>query len=78
MHEAQTLLQNVTYTNDPYFCLEGADIAVIITEWDQFRALDMERVKSTLSQPILVDLRNVYSADYMTKLGFEYHSVGRP
>lgn len=67
----------IDYCTDAYDCLKGADAMVIVTEWDTFRALDMDRVKSLLTSPILVDLRNVYRPEDMKKLGFTYSSVGR-
>jgi hypothetical protein len=57
---------------------DGADVMVILTEWDRFRALDLERVKSLLKSPTIVDLRNVYRPDEMQALGFAYSSIGRP
>ncbi len=77
MEQAKAVLSNVTYCSDSYEALEGADAAVIVTEWDAFRALDMERVKSLLTKPILVDLRNLYSRTDMEKAGFAYYGVGR-
>lgn len=78
MDEASHMLSGVDYADNPYDCLEGADALVIITEWDQFRALDLSRVKKSLSAPIIVDLRNIYSPEEMEKLGFDYTSIGRP
>lgn len=78
MEEAKHLLEGVEYADNPYQALEGADAMVIITEWDQFRALDMRRIKDTLKAPIVVDLRNIYAADDMAKRGFDYTSIGRP
>jgi UDPglucose 6-dehydrogenase len=77
MEEAAKLLDGVTFTSDPYTALEGADVMVLITEWDQFRALDLERVKSILKSPIVVDLRNVYRPAEMAAAGFSYSSIGR-
>ncbi len=77
MHEAKTLLEGVSYMEGPYQCLEGADALVIITEWDEFRALDMQRVKELLTAPNLIDLRNIYQANRMLAAGFNYTSVGR-
>ena len=77
MEQAKKVLANVTYCSDPYEALDGADAAVIVTEWDAFRALDIERVKSLLTQPILVDLRNLYSRSDMERAGFSYVGVGR-
>ena len=78
MEEAKPLLPDITYCDDPYSCAENADILVIVTEWDQFRALDMGRLKSALKSPVLVDLRNIYSPNRMADLGFKYSSIGRP
>ena len=78
MEEASHMIEGITYTQNPYEALEGADAMVIITEWDQFRALDLERVKSTLSGNVVVDLRNIYSPEDMQRRGFEYSSIGRP
>jgi UDPglucose 6-dehydrogenase len=62
---------------DPYSCVQGADAMLILTEWDQFRALDLDRVKAALRSPVIVDLRNIYKpADVIAK-GFTYVSVGR-
>jgi UDPglucose 6-dehydrogenase len=78
MHEAEKMLKDVFFADGPYHAIEGADAMVIVTEWDQFRALDMGRVKSLLKSPTVVDLRNVYKPDDMAKRGFKYYSVGRP
>lgn len=77
MSEAKKLLQDIDYTSSAYDCIEGADAAVIITEWDEFRALDLARVKSLLKTPILIDLRNIYKLSAIRALGFTYSSVGR-
>ena len=71
-HEAEKLLSGVAFKDGPYDALEGADIAVITTEWDQFRALDLDRVKELMRQPAIVDLRNVYRPEQMRALGFSY------
>ncbi|BDX00714.1 UDP-glucose dehydrogenase family protein [Maricaulis maris] len=76
--EAEKLLPNVEFVSGPYFCAEGADVLVIITEWNEFRALDMKRLKSTMKAPVLVDLRNIYTLEEATNAGFAYTSVGRP
>ena len=78
MHEAQKLMSGLDYTEDAYGAIEGADAMVIITEWDQFRALDLDRVKTLLKSDVVVDLRNIYAPEDMAKRGFEYTSVGRP
>ena len=76
--EAQRLLPEVKTASDPYHCIEGADALVILTEWDQFRALDLDRVKAMLRKPVVVDLRNIYKPEDMAARGFTYVSVGRP
>ena len=78
MEEAAPLLPGVEFTEGPYQTMDGADALVIITEWDEFRALDIERVKSLLNAPVLVDLRNIYRLEEMEKSGIQYHSIGRP
>jgi UDPglucose 6-dehydrogenase len=78
MHEAGKLLSDVDFRNGPYEAAEGADAIVIITEWDQFRALDLDRIKLLMNRPVLVDLRNIYKPADMRTRGFTYTSVGRP
>jgi UDPglucose 6-dehydrogenase len=63
---------------DAYTALEGADGVVILTEWNEFRALDLAQVKKALKRPLMVDLRNIYRPDEMEKAGYSYVSVGRP
>ncbi|MFA5970348.1 MAG: UDP-glucose/GDP-mannose dehydrogenase family protein [Sphingomonas sp.] len=75
--QARKVLDNVTYCDGPYEAIEGADALAIVTEWNQFRALDMRRVKSLLNGNVLVDLRNIYSRTELQELGFQYHAVGR-
>ena len=77
MEQAAKLLQNVDFKDDTYATMEGADALVIVTEWDAFRALDLKRVKSLLSEPILIDLRNIYPRDIVENAGFTYIAVGR-
>lgn len=77
MEQAAKILDNVTYCDNAYDTIEGADAAVIVTEWDAFRALDLARVKSLLNQPLLVDLRNLYSRQDVEKQGLRYVGVGR-
>jgi UDPglucose 6-dehydrogenase len=77
MHEAAKLMPDVTYCESPYKACEGADALVLITEWNEFRALDLDRIKGLLKQPLFIDLRNVYRSEALTNLGFSYHSVGR-
>ena len=77
MTEASRLLDGVVFRDGPYEAVEGADVVVILTEWDQFRALDLDRVKLLVRQPVMVDLRNVYRPDDMRARGFRYSSIGR-
>jgi len=78
MHEAGKLLTEVEFCEGPFQAVEGADAMVLITEWDQFRALDLDRVKKLLKSPVVIDLRNVYQPADMARRGFTYVSVGRP
>jgi UDPglucose 6-dehydrogenase len=75
--QAKLVLTNVDYAQNPYDCLTGADVAVLITEWDAFRALDMDRVRNVMKTPALVDLRNVYRPEEMARRGIAYTSIGR-
>ena len=78
MEEAAKVLDgDVTFVDGPYSAVEGADVAVILTEWDQFRALDLDRVKLLMKAPVVVDLRNVYRPEDMRVRGFRYSSIGR-
>ena len=78
MHEAREMLDGVDYKDGAYDAITGADAMVIITEWDQFRALDLARVKDLLKEDVVVDLRNIYEPADMVRRGFTYTSVGRP
>ena len=78
MKEARNLLPGVTFCTDAYDAMTGADAVVILTEWNQFRNLDIKRMKSVLKAPVMVDLRNVYSPADMKAAGFTYASIGRP
>jgi len=78
MDEAKKLMPDLAYCDDAYATMEGADAVILVTEWNEFRGLDLERVKSLLRQPLIIDLRNVYQPEDMAKAGFVYHSVGRP
>jgi len=75
--EAKAILPEVEYGRDPYDVAEGADALVLATEWNQFRRLDLQRLKTLLKTPIFIDLRNVYEPDQMKRLGFNYCGVGR-
>jgi len=78
MDQARLELPDITYCDSPYSCAAKADALVIVTEWEQFRALDLTRLKTEMAQPVIVDLRNIYRADEMAEHGFTYESVGRP
>ena len=78
MQQARQILPDVTYCDNPYACAKGADALVIVTEWEEFRALDFEQLKSVMAQPVMVDLRNIYRPEEIAKLGFRYLSIGRP
>ena len=78
MSQAQALLQNVVYCEDAYACAETADALVIVTEWEQFRALDLDRLRDQMDCPVVVDLRNIYRPEEMNRRGFVYACVGRP
>jgi UDPglucose 6-dehydrogenase len=77
MEQAKQVLTDVTYCAGPYECVEDADAAVIVTEWEEFRALDLERLRDLMACPVIVDLRNIYRPDDMKKRGFAYVCVGR-
>ncbi|WP_207458396.1 UDP-glucose/GDP-mannose dehydrogenase family protein [Azospirillum sp. SYSU D00513] len=78
MHEAKKLLPGVEWTEDAYGTLAGADCVTILTEWNEFRALDLARVRSLMKRPVMIDLRNIYKPEVMTQAGFAYSSIGRP
>jgi UDPglucose 6-dehydrogenase len=78
MDQAKLELPDITYCDSPYSCAARADALVIVTEWEQFRALDLTRLKNEMAQPVIVDLRNIYRPDEMADHGFTYPSVGRP
>ena len=78
MEQAKLVLDGVTYCDGPYACAQGANALVIVTEWEQFRALDLDRLKRVMASPVLIDLRNIYRPDDLAKLGFIYDSIGRP
>jgi UDPglucose 6-dehydrogenase len=79
MEQAKKVLPELTYCGDEYECAAGADALVIVTEWEQFRALDLDRLKQVMGEkPAVVDLRNIYPPGDLTQRGFVYESVGRP
>jgi UDPglucose 6-dehydrogenase len=77
MEESKHFINGIEYASDEYSALKDADALVIVTEWNQFRSLDLEKVKSLLNAPKIADLRNVYEPEDMRELGFEYVGVGR-
>ena len=78
MDQAKKELPTLAYCQDPYACAQDADALVIVTEWEQFRALDFARLKTVMARPVVVDLRNIYRPEDMARYGFSYVSVGRP
>ena len=76
--EAGDLLPGITFADGPYEAVTGADAMVLLTEWDQFRALDLDRVKGLMRTPVVVDMRNVYRPEDLRRRGFAYTSIGRP
>jgi UDPglucose 6-dehydrogenase len=76
--EAEALLPGVDFKSGPYEAITGADVMVLLTEWDQFRALDLDHVRGLMRAPVVVDLRNVYRPDEVRQRGFAYSSIGRP
>ncbi|MBU1862050.1 MAG: UDP-glucose/GDP-mannose dehydrogenase family protein [Candidatus Omnitrophica bacterium] len=77
MDEAKKVLHNVTYAKSAYDAVKGADALVLLTEWNEFRYLDLLRIKKLLKQPLFIDLRNVYEPERIKRLGFDYVSLGR-
>jgi UDPglucose 6-dehydrogenase len=77
MTEAKHCLPEIEYAADEYDAITGADALVFMTEWNQFRALDMKKVKQLLKTPKIADLRNIYEPEVMREMGFEYVGVGR-
>jgi len=77
MEVAKGVLNDVTYCANPYEVAEGSDALVVMTEWNEFKHLDMARIKKAMRQPILVDGRNMYDVEEIQKLGFVYRGMGR-
>jgi len=77
MDKAKEILRNVEYARDPYEVAKGSNALVIVTEWDEFRKMNLERIKNLLVNPVIVDGRNIYELQKMKQLGFIYKSVGR-
>jgi UDPglucose 6-dehydrogenase len=78
MSEARKLLPGVEFGTSAYEVMTGADALVVLTEWNEFRALDPARIKSLMRTPVVVDLRNIYNPGDMASAGFSYVSIGRP
>lgn len=77
MEAAKGMLTDVEYARDAYACAEGAHALAIVTEWNMFRALDLDRLKQVMAEPVMVDLRNIYRPEDVRRRGFTYKSVGR-
>ncbi|MBT4940588.1 MAG: UDP-glucose/GDP-mannose dehydrogenase family protein [Rhodospirillaceae bacterium] len=77
MAEAKEMLDGVNWCDGAYEALEGADVVAIVTEWNEFRALNLERMKELMASPVMVDLRNIYNPAEMTASGFDYYCIGR-
>jgi UDPglucose 6-dehydrogenase len=78
MPQARKVLENVTFCDNAYDCANGAHALVIVTEWEQFRALDLKEMASVMASSVIVDLRNIYSPEEVIRNGFHYCGVGRP
>jgi UDPglucose 6-dehydrogenase len=78
MPQARKILENVTFCDDAYDCAKGAHALVIVTEWEQFRALDLGKMASIMASSVIVDLRNIYSPEEVIRNGFHYCGIGRP
>jgi len=77
MDEARAIMEGPVWCSDAYDAMDGADVVAIVTEWNEFRALDLARAKELLKRPVMVDLRNIYRPEEMRESGFDYISVGR-
>ncbi len=79
MEKAKPLLpDSVVYCDTPYDVAEGCDALAVVTEWNEFKQLNLERVRGLMKQPIIFDGRNIYPPDRMERFGFQYISIGRP
>lgn len=78
MDQARAQFPDLVCFDDPYSAAAGADVLVLMTEWNEFRNMDLPRIQSALGSPRLLDCRNVYDPREMAELGFDYVSVGRP
>jgi UDPglucose 6-dehydrogenase len=77
MKNAAAMLADVTWCDAPYRCVDGADVCVVLTSWNAFRGLDLSAMAQSMRTPVMVDLRNLYSADHANAAGFDYYSIGR-
>lgn len=78
MEEAREIMTGVTWCSNAYDAIDGSDVLAIVTEWNEFRALDLSRTKDLMNDAVMVDLRNIYNPDEMVAAGFDYHCIGRP
>ncbi len=78
MDNARHIFEDVDYREDAYAVADGADVLVVATEWNQFRSIDLDRIRKSMRTPVVVDMRNIYDPDRMRELGFTYDCVGRP
>ena len=76
MENAKKIINDVQWCDNAYDALSGSDVGIILTEWNEFRALDLNRVKGEMRNPLILDLRNIYEMDEMSTAGFEYHCLG--
>ena len=76
MENAKKIINDVQWCDNAYDALSGSDVGIILTEWNEFRALDLNRVKGEMRNPVILDLRNIYEMDEMSTAGFEYHCLG--
>ena len=77
MENTRRLFPQLTYCHGPVEAAEGADAAIVVTEWNEFKLLNMEKIKSVMKSPLIFDGSNIYDPERLTKRGFEYHSIGR-
>lgn len=78
MEQAKSILSDVTWKSSSYDVADGADAVVLVTEWNEFKELDFDRIRDSMRQPVFVDLRNLYHPERMQQAGFQYYSIGRP
>ena len=77
MDRAKSILKNVAYARDAYDACRGADCLLILTEWDEFKRIDLKRIKKLLHEPTIIDGRNLFEPKMMKEMGFRYSSIGR-